>query len=100
METCRLRLRSGVQTRRQRFRGRDWWIVEDPASNQYFRMNRPAYRFVGLLDGRRTVGEVWNACVQTMGDEAPTQGEAIQLLGQLYSSNLLSTTLAPGVSDG
>jgi putative peptide zinc metalloprotease protein len=99
-----------VQTRRQRFRGRDWWIVEDPASNQYFRMNRPAYRFVGLLDGRRTVGAVWESCVRSMGDEAPTQGEAIQLLGQLYSSNLLSTApasageagglWAEGASDG
>jgi len=80
-----------VQTRRQRFRGRDWWIVEDPATNQYFRMNRPAYRFVGLLDGRRSVGEVWTLCAQTLDVEAPTQGEAIALLGQLYAANLLST---------
>lgn len=64
--------------------------MQDAASNQYFRMNRAAYGFVGQLDGRRTVGEVWRRCMETMQDAAPTQGEVIALLGQLYSSNLLT----------
>lgn len=100
VESSRPRLRSGVQTRHQRFRGRDWWIVEDPASNQYFRMNRPAYRFVGLMDGRRTVDECWRLCMDSMGDGAPTQGEVISLLGQLYGSNLLTTGVGEGTEGG
>jgi len=69
--------------------------VEDPSSNQFFRLNVPGYHFVGMLDGRRTVADVWGACNDQLGDSAPTQNEAIQLLGQLYTSNLLQAELAP-----
>jgi len=48
-----------------------------------------------MLDGRRTVAEVWRQCNEQLGDAAPTQGEAIQLLGQLYTSNLLQAELPP-----
>lgn len=88
-------LRSTVQIVRQHYRGTMWHVLEDPGTNQFFRLNEPAYRFVAMLDGKRTVGEVWSACNETLGDEAPTQGEVIQLLGQLYASNLLQADLPP-----
>lgn len=91
----RPRLRSTVQTHRQHFRGQTWHVVQDPSSNQFFRLNDEAYRFVALLDGRRTIAEVWKICNEQGGDGAPTQGEAIQLLGQLYTSNLLAGDLPP-----
>src|SRR5690606_10718626 len=52
-----------------------------------------SYRFVGLLDGTRTLEEAWLRVSHTDGDEAPTQGEAISLLGQLYTSNLLTAEM-------
>jgi len=93
--TLRPRLRSTVQVYRQHFRGQMWHVLHDPSSNQFFRLNEGAYRFVGMLDGRRMVAEVWRICNEQMGDEAPTQGEVIQLLGQLYTSNLLQAELPP-----
>jgi putative peptide zinc metalloprotease protein len=72
-----------------------WHVIQDPSSNQFFRLNEAAYRFVALLDGRRTVAESWRICNEQLGDNAPTQGEAIQLLGQLYTSNLLAGDLPP-----
>ncbi len=89
------RLRTTVQVYRQHFRGQMWHVLQDPTSNQFSRLNEPAYQFIAMLDGRRTVGEVWRTCVEKLGDSAPTQGEAIQLLGQLYTSNLLSAELPP-----
>jgi len=83
------RLRSTVQSYRQQYRGQLWHVLRDPSNNQFFRLNDAAYHFIGLLDGRRTVEEVWNACNEDLGDQSPTQNEAIQLLGQLYTSNLL-----------
>ncbi len=91
----RPRLRSTVQAHRQHFRGQLWQVLQDPAGSEFFRLSAPAYHFVGMLDGHRTVGEVWRACTEQLGDSAPTQGEAIQLLGQLYVSNLLSCELPP-----
>jgi len=89
------RLRSTVQIYRQHYRGHRWYVVQDPSSNQYFRLNEPGYRFVGLLDGRRTIAEVWKTCNDQFGDGAPTQGEVIQLLGQLYTGNLIQAELPP-----
>ena len=91
----RPRLRSTVQVHRQHFRGQMWHVVQDPSSNQFFRLNEAAYHFVAMLDGRRTVAEAWHICNEELGDNAPTQGEAIQLLGQLYTSNLLHAELPP-----
>lgn len=72
-----------------------WHVLQDPASNQFFRLNGPAYHFVAMLDGRRTVADVWHTCNEQLADDAPTQGEVIQLLGQLHVSNLLQADLPP-----
>lgn len=91
----RPRLRSDVQIVRQHYRGQTWHVLQDPANNQYFRLPESGYRFVGMLDGRRTVNDVWDAVGAQLGDDAPTQGEAIQLLAQLYLNNLLAGDMPP-----
>lgn len=88
-------LRPTVQVYRQFFRGRPWHVVRDPSNNKFFRLDDAAYHFVALLDGTRTVAEVWDVCNDRLGDRAPTQGEAIHTLGQLYASNLLRGDLPP-----
>ncbi len=95
MVNLRPRLLSGVQVWRQHFRGRMWYVLEDPCTNKFARVTPEAYHFLGLLDGRRTVGEVWGICNERLGDNAPTQAEVIQLLGQLHCTNLLYAELAP-----
>lgn len=91
----RPRLRPHVQVHRQHYRGRRWHVVQDPASNQFFRLNPIAHEFVGMLDGRRTVEQVWKMNLERHGDAAPTQQEVIRLIGQLYGSNLLSVDAPP-----
>ena len=93
--TLRPRLRSTVQSYRQHYRGQMWHVLQDPSNNQFSRLNESAYVFVALLDGRRTVAEVWSICNERLGDSAPTQGEAIHILGQLYVSNLLQAEMPP-----
>jgi len=83
------RLLSSVHVYRQRFRGELWYVLENPATNEYARLGEMSYAFVALLDGNRTVAEAWHICNEQMMDAAPTQGEVIQLLGQLYTANLL-----------
>lgn len=65
------------------------YIIDDPAGTTYYRMSEPAYFFLGLLDGERSVGEAWDACIAQRGDEAPTQRECIDLLGKLQLFGLL-----------
>jgi putative peptide zinc metalloprotease protein len=91
----RPRLRTHVQVTRQHYRGRRWHVVHDPTSNQFYRLNPIAYDFVGMLDGSRDVESAWNASLTKFGDAAPTQNEIIQLISQLYQSNLLACDTSP-----
>ena len=91
--SIRARLRTVVQVSRQDFRGDLWYVIQDDTSNQYYRLSRPAYEFMARLDGERTVSDVWMSCCDEQGDEVVTQPEVIQLLGNLYSANLLQADI-------
>lgn len=93
----RPRLRSLVQSYRQHYRDAVWQVLRDPGSNKFYRLDEANYYLVGLLDGRRSVDDVWQTATQQLGHDAPTQGEVIQLLGQLYTNNLLEADLPPDV---
>lgn len=95
----RPRLRALVQTFRQQYRGQMWHVLRDPSNNRFMRLDDAGYRFVGMLDGRRTVDAVWRACFEQLGEAAPTQNEAVRMLGQLYTSNLLAGDL-PADAEG
>ena len=87
-------LRPVVKVRRQNFRGERWIVLENPFSNQYFRLRPVAYEFVARLRPDRTVEEVWQQCLNRFPDDAPSQESVIQLLSQLYYANLLQYDLA------
>lgn len=84
-----------MQITRQRYRGRRWHVVHDPASNKFYRLNPVSHELVGLLDGARTVEEAWNIVLDRHADMAPTQPEVIQLISNLYNANLLSIEASP-----
>src|SRR5262245_26441326 len=89
------KLRGTAQVSRQYYRGERWYVVRDAASNQFHRLSDTAYRFIGLLDGSRTVGEAWDLVGGQLADDAPTQPEVIQILSQLYAANLVETDIPP-----
>src|SRR3954466_5049776 len=93
--TLKPKLRASAQISRQFYRGERWYVVRDPAGNQFHRLSDAAYKFVGLLDGTRTVGEAWDLVGGQLADDAPTQPEVIQILSQLYAANLIETDIPP-----
>ena len=95
VKNLRVKLRPGAQISRQYYRGDRWYVVRDPAGNQFHRLSDPAYRFVGLLDGSRTVEEAWDLAGGQLADDAPTQPEVIQILSHLYSANLVDADVTP-----
>ncbi len=74
---------------RQRYGPAITYIIEDPAGGHYYRLSESAYFFLGLLDGRTTVDEAWEACCTQLGDGAPSQRECLHLLAQLQLFGLL-----------
>lgn len=89
----RISLRSSVRVRRQNFRGQRWVVLENPFSNQFFRLRPAAYEFIARLTPEKTVEQVWKECLERFPNEAPGQEAVIQLLSQLYHANLLQYDL-------
>lgn len=85
----RVALRSTVRIHRQFFRGEKWYVLKDPFSNQYYRLQQSAYDFISRLNNRQTIEQVWQEMLSLDPDHAPGQGEVIQLLSQLHQANML-----------
>jgi putative peptide zinc metalloprotease protein len=80
---------------RHRYRGELWYLLQDPASGRVHRFTPAARLILAAMDGRRSVQELWQIAQRRLGEEAPTQDEIIQLLGQLHGSDLLHTDVPP-----
>ena len=91
----RICLRPNVVVRRQMLRGEKWYVVQNPLSNQFYRLNPGAYDFVSRLSANRSIEEVWKESQARDPDNAPGQGDIIELLAQLYHANLLHYNLPP-----
>jgi putative peptide zinc metalloprotease protein len=95
----RIALQPAARLRRQNFRGERWFVVENPFTNEFFRLTPAAYEFVARLHPQRTVDEVWRECLERFPDQAPGQGQVLELLGQLYFANLLQYDRATNASE-
>jgi putative peptide zinc metalloprotease protein len=93
------RLRSHVKIHRHRYRGHTWYVVQDHASGRYHRFSPSAYQLAGLMDGARTVDELWKELVEQLGDDAPTQSSVVNLLSQLHAADLLQTDVAADAAE-
>lgn len=92
-------LKAQARIRRQRFRGRVWYVVQDPASGRFSRFTPATRQLLGLLDGQRTMEEVWQCALQQMGDDVPSQEQVIALLSQLHAADLLLCGSSPDVTE-
>jgi putative peptide zinc metalloprotease protein len=93
------RLRAHAQIHRQTFRGQVWYVLQDHQTGRFFRVSPAANRMLCMMDGRRTMREVWDIAGAHAADDPPTQDETIQLLSQLHASDLLQGELPPDVAE-
>lgn len=91
----KLRLRRHAQIHRQSFRGEIWYVLQDHQTGRFHRLSPSANLMISLMDGRRTLHEVWDLVGRRAGDDPPTQDEVINLLAQMHSSDLLQGELPP-----
>ncbi len=93
--TLRPQLHKHTKIHRHFYRGERWYVLKDSSAARYHRFNSTAYHLIGLMDGRKTVQEIWDTANKNLGDAAPTQDETIRLLGRLYSTDILKSDVAP-----
>lgn len=102
----RPRLRDGVQTLHRRLRGRAWILLVDPVTQRFHRMTPQIWKVMQLLDGQRTLDEVWAAAcavpAETKGQAAAaaiSQHELVQLMASLHANDLLQSQTSPDAGE-
>lgn len=111
----RPRLRDGVQALHRRLRGKPWILLFDPLTQRFHRMTPQVWRVLQLLDGRRTLDEIWEAaCAQAVatsveapreeaaplaGEDTISQHELVQLMSSLHANDLLQTQVSPDAGE-
>ncbi len=93
------RLRTHAQIHRHSYGGEIWYVLQDHVSGRFYRFTPIAYHVIGLMDGRRTIQEIWEKAAERYGDDAPTQGDMIRVLSQLHSADILVSTVPPDVEE-
>ncbi|MCP5056884.1 MAG: PqqD family peptide modification chaperone [bacterium] len=91
----RPRLSSQVRFGRHMVRGQCWYVARHPTTGNVHRLAPAAHALVEQLDGECTTQAAWEAVAQRFGDDAPTQDEALQLLGVLHGAGFLRGDLPP-----
>ena len=95
----RPRLRLHAQTHRQRARGQVWYVVQDHQTGRHFRISVAAHALLSMMDGSRTVGEMFDRLARHVGADRPSHGETVRLLVQLHQADLLATPLPPDLPE-
>ncbi len=95
----RLRLRRHARLYRTHYRGQLWYVLQDRTSGRFHRFSPSSYRIIAMMDGNRTVQEIWDIACAQLEDETLTQDEVIRLLGQLHSADVLYGDLPPDIEE-
>lgn len=80
-------------------RGQVWYVLQDHASGRYYRFTPAAHLVISLMDGIRTVQEIWDAACQKLDEDVLTQDEVLRLLAQLHQGDVLYGDVPPNVTE-
>jgi len=95
----RPRLRSHIHIHRHVYRGEVWYVMQDRSNGEFHRYTPEAHLLISLMDGRRSVQQIWEITCKQLEDDAMPQDEVIRLMAQLHRADVLLTNRAPDVRD-
>ncbi len=84
-----------VKIQPQRFRRQTWYVLHNPVSGRFFRVSQAAHRIISLMDGSRSVQQIWSLVNEKLPDEEITQDETIDLLARLHHADALQSDITP-----
>lgn len=88
------KLRDHVSVHVHRYRGKRWYLLEDHITGQIRKLSPQSYLLAGLMNGSRTVDELWEISSVRLAEEMPTHEELLQLLASLYQANLVKMDIS------
>jgi putative peptide zinc metalloprotease protein len=93
-----IRARPDLQSRRQRYQGRVYWVVKDPVGLQYFRFEEEEYAILQMLDGEASLEDVAERFEREFPPQTIKVEELQNFIGMLHRSGLvLSNSPGQGV---
>lgn len=97
--TIRPRLRNHAQIHRHIYRDSVWYVMQNHSTGKFHRFTPVANLIIGLMDGRRSLQEIWDIACNRLGDQVPTQDEVIKLLSDLHRADVLQSDAPPDLEE-
>jgi len=74
-------------------------VLQDQAAGHNHRLSTSAYYIVSLMDGNRTLEDIWQQALEELGEDVPSQAELLQIISMLYKSDLLNLGKLPDLDE-
>jgi len=84
-----IRRRPDLQVTKQRYQGRQYWIVKDPVGLNYFRFQEEEFNLLNWLDGESSLDDLRNRFEKQFAPQKITLEELGRLIGMLHQSGLV-----------
>ncbi|MFN3823414.1 MAG: peptidase M50 [Pseudorhodobacter sp.] len=88
-------LKPGLEIALHSYLGRKWFVLRDPVGGTVHRFTAEAYAIIGAMDGVADLGAIWQATLDRLGPQAPSQDEVLNLMIQLYQADLVLVDVVP-----
>ncbi|MDO4587153.1 MAG: biotin/lipoyl-binding protein [Planctomycetia bacterium] len=86
MKIC---VRTDLESKRQYYLGRSYWVVKDPVGLKYFRFQDEEYFIMKQLDGTKSLDVIKENFEEKFPPQKITLEELQSFIGQLHQSNLI-----------
>ncbi|MEM1340779.1 MAG: PqqD family peptide modification chaperone [Pseudomonadota bacterium] len=93
------RLRNHARFFRTHYRGKLWYVLQDRTSGRFHRFSPSSFFITSLLDGKRTLDEIWSIICAQLEDASLTQDKVLELLGQLHNADVLYADSVPDIQE-
>ncbi|OHB78884.1 MAG: hemolysin D [Planctomycetes bacterium RBG_16_64_10] len=89
-----MRKRPDLIARRQRYQGRNYWVVKEPVGLKYFRFQDEEYAILQMLDGDISFDEIRQRFQQRFAPQKITLNDLQQFVGMLHRNGLVVSAAA------
>ena len=90
----KLRMRPDLVARRQRYHGRNYWVVKEPVGLNYFRFHEEEYSILCMLDGQSSLEDIKERFEAEFTPQKITYPDLQQFIGMLHRSGLVISDAA------
>ncbi len=95
----KIQLKQHAKIHRHIYRGEVMYVLQDYVTGQFHRFSPDTYQIIGLMDGNRTLQDIWELACEKLGDDMPTQNDVINLISKLYQANVVVANRLPDIQD-